>query len=288
MYLKPGSQIQHGKQLHPRYQVLDSVNKPIVIGDCVVLIMDQRSVYDTKRECWWNLPTTPFSSCKWTLVGGSEIVAFTKKRVYSLKMKLDVQPSTATVLRHTKTMWSSILFSPKYSDVTFVCPDGTEIPAHRSALGANSPYFDTYFSGPWTEQHPDGRWETNKSSDVIKALLSLIYTGEVPFDLSDAHLLELLEAVYEFQLDGDLLRVCQAKCMENITLVNVKPLLLSSKLHDASFLFDACFKYVCQHFVQLGSKAQFAMDVINVDGGQLWQEIVESGERPNRKRPRDV
>ena len=143
--------------------------------------------------------------------------------------------------------------------------------------------FDTYFSGPWTEQHPDGRWNTKKSPDVIKAMLSLIYVGEAPFELSDAHLLQLLETVYEFQLDDCLLRVCQAMCMDNITLVNVKNFLLSAKLYDATFLFDACFKYVCQHFVQLGSNPEFAVDIIKVDE-QLWRDMFEC--HGSRKRQR--
>ena len=89
-----------------------------------------------------------------TVVNGTEIVAFTEKRIYSLKLKLNVQPPSATVLRHTKTMLGSMLFSPKFSDVTLVCPDGAEIPAHQVILSGNSLYFDTYFSGLWAEATP--------------------------------------------------------------------------------------------------------------------------------------
>ena len=245
-------------------------------------------MYDTKRDCWWNLPSTPFNYFKWTLVGGTEIIAFTDKSIYSLKLKLSVQPTTDKMLRHAKATLGSMLFSPDFSDVTFVCPDGTEIPAHRNVLASKNPYFQAYFTGPWTEQHPGGRWNTKKSPDVVKALLSLIYIGEAQTTkLSDDNLLELLETVYELQLHHDLLRVCQAMCIENISDVNVKSFLLSAKLHNATFLFDACFNYVCKHFVRLGSNAQFAMDIINVDGGQLWQEIVHSQSSASRKRPRE-
>jgi hypothetical protein len=45
--------------------------------------------------------------------------------------------------------------------VTLVCPEEAEIPAHQNILVGSSLYFDTYFSGLWTEQrHPDGRLET--------------------------------------------------------------------------------------------------------------------------------
>jgi hypothetical protein len=132
---------------------------PIVIGDCVALTPS--SVYDTSRACWWNLPSAP--SPQKTIVNGTEIVIFTEKRIYSLKLKLSVQPPSSTVLRHTKTMLGSMLFSPKFSDVTLVCPDGAEIPAHQVILSGNSLYFDTYFSGLWAEQHPDGRLQTESN-----------------------------------------------------------------------------------------------------------------------------
>ena len=73
-------------------------------------------------------------------------------------------------------------------------------------------------------------------------------------------------------------------CMENITLFNVKDLLLSAKRLEASFLFDACLKFVSHHFLKLVANHTLAMDIINYDGGQLWQEIVESAERSTRKR----
>lgn len=188
-------------------------------------------------------------------------------------------------------MWNSMLFSPDYSDVTFVCPDGIEISAHQMVLVANNPYFQTYFSGPWAELHPDGRWETEKSSNVIKAVLSLIYTGESPFNLSvnlsDAHLLELLETVYEFHLDNDLLRVCQAICMEKISHANVKDLLLSAKRLYAQYLFDACFEYACAHFIDLCLDRSFVTDLLGE--GEIWEEIVQSQQSSGnkKKRPRD-
>lgn len=261
-----------------------SFNAPVVI--CNSVVFQPFIVYDTKRECWWKLPETVNNvpaHFRWTLVGDTEIIAFSNTSIYSLKFKFSVQPPKDTIVRHTKTILGSMLFSRDYSDVTFVCHDGSEIPAHRVVLASKNPYFQAYFSGPWTAQHPDGRWETEISSDVMKAVLSLIYTGEVQANLSDAHLLELLDTVYKFQLDGDLLRVCQAICMENITVANVKNLLLSAKLHDASFLFDTCFKYVCENFAQLGSDPGFAADIIKVDA-QLWRDIFEY--HGSRKRQR--
>jgi hypothetical protein len=242
----------------------DLVCNPIVFGECVVLTTS--SVYDMSRACWWNLPSAPPSPQRFpqeTVVNGTEIVAFTERRIYSLKLKLSVQPPSATVLRHTKTMLGSMLFSPKFSDVTLVCPDGAEIPAHQVILSGNSLYFDTYFSGHWAEQHPDGRLQTEMTQDVIKPLLSLMYTGEILLNTNDSTLVGLLEAAYQFQLNDDLLRVCQKKCIDTINEANVKEfLLLSAKPRDATFLFDVCFKYVCEHLFEIiGKDPVFAGDV---------------------------
>ena len=270
---------------HPVTYPMNLVSEPvIVLGQCV-LPTAESALYDTKRERWWYLPTIPHDEWSWTAVRGTEILAFTNDSVYSLKLKAGVQPPTAVMPTSTAKVNRSMLFSPDFSDVTFVCPGGIEVPAHRNVLAANNAYFKAYFCGPWLEQHPDGRWETNKSSDVIKASLSIMYTGEAPSELSDAHLLELLETVYEFQLDSDLLRICQAKCIENIGLSNVKDFLLSAKLHDASFLLDAAFKFICKHFSEVASDPDVAEDLIKADG-ELWREIVKSSHKPSRKRQR--
>lgn len=58
--------------------------------------------------------------------------------------------------------WKKLLFSEHSSDVVFVCPDGTEIYAHKNILAAASPYFHTYFRGTWgqKDKHKDGKWHT--------------------------------------------------------------------------------------------------------------------------------
>jgi hypothetical protein len=48
---------------------------------------------------------------------------------------------------------------------------------------------------------------------------------------------------------------------------NVKNVLLSAKLHVATFLFDACFEYVCKRCFDINGKdPMFAWDVAKVDG----------------------
>ena len=147
---------------------------------------------------------------------------------------------------------SSMLFSPDFSDVIFVCPDGTEIPAHRNILAAKNPYFRTYFGGPWTEQHPDGRWETEKSSDVIKALLSLMYTGE---DSLGVLLIQHFLTYWKLSMNFSLMMILSESAKQSVLRISMsrmsRTFFLSAKHACASFLFDACFKYVCETFLQI-------------------------------------
>jgi hypothetical protein len=103
-----------------------------------------------------------------------------------------------------------------------------------------------------------------------------VYIGEIPLDFNHSTLIALLEALYKFQLSDDLLRVCQEQCIEIINESDVKNVLLSAKLLVATFLFDACFEYVCKHFFDIiGKDPMFAWDVAMVDG-QLCRDIVEA------------
>ena len=214
-------------------------------------------------------------SFDWALVGGQEIIVFTEPSVYSLKLKLTVQPPTDATLRYTKTMWGSILFSPDYSDVLFVCPDGTEIPAHRVVLGSNS-YSQAYFSGPWAEQHQHGRWETQVSSDVVKAMLSLICTGEAPWNSPMRSCSNCWELYTNLSFTTIFFASAKQNArIENISRANVKDLLLSAERLEATFLFDACFDYVCANFAVICSDRAFARGVLmDFDEGQLWREIL--------------
>jgi hypothetical protein len=61
-----------------------------------------------------------------------------------------------------------LLFSERFSDVTSVCPDSTAYPAHQVVLSGESPYFNTVFTGPWSEQNQDRQWKSHIKSGVLK------------------------------------------------------------------------------------------------------------------------
>jgi hypothetical protein len=103
-----------------------------------------------------------------------------------------------------------------------------------------------------------------------------VYIGEIPLDFNHSTLIALLEALYKFQLSDDLLRVCQEQCIEIINESNVKNVLLSAKLHVATFyLMRVSSTSLNTFFDIIGKDPMLAWDVATVDG-QLCRDIVEA------------
>ena len=179
----------------------------------------------------------------------------TARKTTSGKAPRAVQP------RNAQAVVKAVFASRDCSDVTIVCKDGTVVQAH-SAL----------FDRSWKEQHPDGRWETDKSSVVMKAIWRLFALEKLqPNSLERTVCWNCWKAVYEFELDEDLIHVCQEKCIANITLQNVKGFLLTSKLLNATRLFDACFEYACENYIEIATTdSSFGVGV----GAELLTEIV--------------
>lgn len=74
--------------------------------------------------------------------------------------------------------FKKLLLSDKFSDIKFVCDDRKVIlHAHRFILAAASPYFLAAFEGSWAENNKSGEWLTSHPSEIIKAVLSFLYTG---------------------------------------------------------------------------------------------------------------
>ena len=61
--------------------------------------------------------------------------------------------------------------------------------------------------------------------------------------------------------------------MDVINEANAKDLLLYVKREEVSFLFEAAFKFVCNHFVEIiVMEPEFSEDIRKEDG-ELWREI---------------
>lgn len=112
--------------------------------------------------------------------------------------------------------YEKLLFLKKFSDVTFVCQDGEEIPAHKLILAEVSPYFDSMFCGPWKEAQ-NGRLQTDHTASIIKELLTILYTGQLDQDEFLHDPFAWMSVAHEYSIDW-LLAVAEDCCIQAFIL----------------------------------------------------------------------
>ena len=139
--------------------------------------------------------------------------------------------------------FEKMLFSAKFSDVHFHCPDGTILHAHRNILSAASPYFATVFEGPWCDEHPNGVWKTSNSADLMRVILAYIYISVEKEDDISKQPFAVLSLAHEYQLII-LVEAAERILMQQIKEKNVKEILQSSILYNLENLKHSCFDFI--------------------------------------------
>ena len=97
--------------------------------------------------------------------------------------------------------YKGMLFCEDFSDVKLVCQDGVAIPAHKAVLAASSPYFKAAFTGPW-KGNESGELSTTHPSHIIKAMLTMIYTGDIDRGLMNKEPFAFMSVASEYSLPG--------------------------------------------------------------------------------------
>jgi BTB/POZ domain len=159
---------------------------------------------------------------------------------------------------------------PDNDRMTFVCSDGVDIRAHRSVLSLYSPVFKAYFEGPWSETHPDGRWETTYASDLVNAILDYMYSNKIDLTYISKEQNIVYTAAHEFQLT--ILNEIARDCMiDNISCANVKDTLEIAHLHNDESLLDSCFDFVSNNVEVVLTEQSFA--ALSTENPELWESM---------------
>ena len=179
---------------------------------------------------------------------------------------------TVPVDKSIVASWKSLLLSEDFSDVHFVCRDGTTLHAHKCILAASSSYFAAYFRGPWGNDaaHADGRWVTSNSSCMMRAILTYIYTGMMDEALVKSEPAEMLSISSEYDL-ASLRSLSEAVCIRELNANNVKEMLQLAQLYDSASLKEACFKCVRTNAAEVLTDP--AMMDLSTEDPQLWEEL---------------
>lgn len=179
------------------------------------------------------------------------------------------KPTKGPVPESVVTSWKNLLFSEEFSDITFQCPDGTAFHAHKNVLAATSSYFRAAFSGPWREQDTTGHWKTSNSPEIMKAVLTFVYTGAVASEL-DVDPSGMLAVASEYDLQA-LREVCEASCKRKLNDGNVKELLQIAHLFGSSALKKSCFDFVRMNWTSVLTNPSMAS--LATDDAELWAEM---------------
>lgn len=177
---------------------------------------------------------------------------------------------TSPVPKVVINTWKKLLFSSEFSDVKFVSEDGTTLHAHKAVLAAASPYFSTLFHGPWTENNRDGTFRTSNSSEIMKAVLSFIYTGNVNLSLIDSDPRGMLSVSSEYNLEA-LRFLAEASCIRALSSANIKDVLQLAHLHSSATLKEACFVFVRRHACNVLTDP--IMMSLAAEDSDLWEEL---------------
>jgi hypothetical protein len=203
-----------------------------------------------------------------TLDEATKIILAVSAKIQSLS-----KIPTTTVPKSVKSMLKQLLFSEKYSDVRFVCPDGAELCAHKCFLATASAYFDAAFQGSWNENNADGKWPTTNSTAVMKAVLRFIYIGKMDNDLLENDTVNLLSVAKEYQLYS-LIQLCETKCIQKLSNSNIKMMLELAHLHNATRLKQACFQFVKKNSSTVLMDPQFIS--LATANPALWSELAKA------------
>eukprot|EP00242_Pyramimonas_sp_CCMP2087_P017174 CAMPEP_0198225666 /NCGR_PEP_ID=MMETSP1445-20131203/102100_1 /TAXON_ID=36898 /ORGANISM="Pyramimonas sp., Strain CCMP2087" /LENGTH=355 /DNA_ID=CAMNT_0043905261 /DNA_START=79 /DNA_END=1143 /DNA_ORIENTATION=+ len=153
-------------------------------------------------------------------------------------------PPMTRVATATRDAWHSLLFSPKYSDVSLET-EGELLPAHKNILAASSDYFDRLFSGSFQESDTCVV-KISKNANIMRVVLKFIYTGNLDQDALANNHLELLDAAHEYLLP-QLQRICRQGCIRSLSGENLAHTLGAAQLYGDNALKNACFDYVCRN-----------------------------------------
>ncbi|XP_070509687.1 protein roadkill-like [Chironomus tepperi] len=137
------------------------------------------------------------------------------KVVLTKKRELDVQNSNSQ--NHYLTMCKEYFTSKTFADITFICSDMIEIPAHRFILGGASSVFKTILQIRMAETKITEIRVNDIDGETMTEILRFIYTHEVINGNKLA--VKLLYGAEKYELD-ELKKLCSSLMVENLSVDN--------------------------------------------------------------------
>lgn len=198
----------------------------------------------------------------------SHFAQYMKRVVHLFQEHAEWPEKFVPVRASTANTWKSLLFSESTSDVHFCCNDGTVLYAHKCILSASTPFFERYFQGPWGA-HFSNTWNTENSPDLMRVVLTFLYTGEIDKTVLESDPVGLFVVACEYEIDA-LRHLAERTCMNDICMENITTMLIVSHLHASKPLQRSCAR-----FVQEKPSALEHPSIVSISSQhpELWEDI---------------
>ncbi len=170
-----------------------------------------------------------------------------------------------------KSSNESFLFSDKFSDVHFHCPDGTIIHAHKLILSTQSSYFSTVFEGPWDKQHPNNDWVTAIPPDILRIVLKFIYTGVfIQLESTLEELFSILALAHEYELKL-LVEAISDKLILMMDMKSIKDITQKAYIYNLNNLKVSCITFIHTNFVGVLMEESFME--LATESDSIWSDL---------------
>ena len=150
---------------------------------------------------------------------------------------------------------------------------GKEFKAHKVVLVSQSPFFATRFEERWTEQSGNRIDMTDIPTDIMEAILSYTYKGNVENIAQKAY--RLLPKAEEYQLEG-LKITCEEALSKTLTAQTVTDVLLMADTHNAPQLKQSCLVFIAKNVSNVKKTSSWSEEKLNSGTNKkLWVEVLE-------------
>ena len=166
--------------------------------------------------------------------------------------------------------YEEILFSEEHSDVKFICPDGQAIPAHKNILAASSPYFKASFSSRWEGKDKE-KIKTTFAAHIIKAMLSLLYTGKVDEEAIEKEPVEFIKLSSEYDLKWLKEAKAEPCCIRAMSASNLKDMWQIGRMYESEVIKNACIAYTKRN--TMNTLVNSTVQNLRTEDPASWEEF---------------
>ena len=163
----------------------------------------------------------------------------------------------------------NIFDAGKFTDVTIVCPGGTEFQCHKAILAGRSTVFEAMFTHEMKERRDNKVDIQDTDADTLREMLVYIYSNRVRN--LEGKAAKLLVAAEKYNL-RELKQICEDKLCLSLNEDNMLDLLILADLHCASNLRSLALRFFSDHGKNIVSQkeckeklsSELMWDIINV------------------------